>query len=295
MARNWLDSLTVAVVLLSSPFGRPASAQDAATDDVPAALAQNADEDDRRETEASRPALGVRFIRGNDVLLIDVVPGSPAARAGLQVGDVVLGLDGQRVASTDLFIDMIARLETGSTGTLDVERNGVVDTVEIDLTGWDSVFETPHTTLDPADAAKLPRFASFLDDAAEDPDAAAEATDDATSPAGTPCCNAGLAYGYYPAYGYYYPSWTYVTWYYPRAYYSPGWYGYAGGCCSGAAYPYYYYGSPVYASPYYLYSPVYTSAYYASPGYAGPLAFWPANVGWATPVVSPSGVLLGAH
>ena len=58
---------------------------------------------------------------------------------------------------------------------------------------------------------------------------------------------------------YYYSNWSYVTWYYPRAYYTPGWYGYSAGCCSGCASPYYY------SAPYYMYAPVYTSAYYAAP------------------------------
>jgi hypothetical protein len=107
------------------------------------------------EGGASRPALGVRFIRGPLVALTEVIPGSPADVAGLQRGDMIRSLDGQQLTSTDGFIQSIAGLDVGASAQFDVERNGVVDSMRIELANWDTVFDTPESTLGwPASIAK---------------------------------------------------------------------------------------------------------------------------------------------
>lgn len=67
----------------------------------------------------------------NSVLLTRVVPGAPAARAGLRVGDRLYQVDGRDVTSRS---ELLAQLSaaSGPTSFL-VERGGRVTTVELDL------------------------------------------------------------------------------------------------------------------------------------------------------------------
>ena len=50
---------------------------------------------------------------GPGVQLSDVVPGSPAQRAGLRAGDVLLSLDGKEIAGLREFSDLLKELEPG--------------------------------------------------------------------------------------------------------------------------------------------------------------------------------------
>ncbi len=76
---------------------------------------------------SSRPFLG---IGGEDVpggggaLIQQVVPDAPAEAAGLQVGDVIVAIDGTRVTSMDELISVLSRLEVGRTVTVTYEREG---------------------------------------------------------------------------------------------------------------------------------------------------------------------------
>ncbi|MCC6801155.1 MAG: RIP metalloprotease RseP [Anaerolineae bacterium] len=66
--------------------------------------------------------IGQPFARA-DVTVYDVLSGSPAARAGLQPGDVLLELNGVAVESADEFNDDLVA-QTNETVTLLVERDG---------------------------------------------------------------------------------------------------------------------------------------------------------------------------
>jgi S1-C subfamily serine protease len=54
----------------------------------------------------------------------EIVPGSPAAEAGLQQGDVITALGEEMVASTEDLVAAIAAREPGETVSLEVERDG---------------------------------------------------------------------------------------------------------------------------------------------------------------------------
>ncbi len=65
--------------------------------------------------------------------VVQIVEGSPAARAGLELGDVIVGLDQREVESaSDLQADL-AELEPGSTVRVRVIRDGEESVVQIEL------------------------------------------------------------------------------------------------------------------------------------------------------------------
>jgi putative serine protease PepD len=66
-------------------------------------------------------------------LIQDVTGGSPAAKAGLQAGDLVVALDGQAVTSQDDLISRIRDHKPGDRVTLKVVRNGKEQTVTATL------------------------------------------------------------------------------------------------------------------------------------------------------------------
>lgn len=73
------------------------------------------------EKESAFRALGIQPVAGRvDNVLSDVVSGSPAERAGLKVGDVLLQQNGMPVIWTDL----VEQIQTGGLISLQVEREG---------------------------------------------------------------------------------------------------------------------------------------------------------------------------
>jgi serine protease Do len=73
--------------------------------------------------------LGLSAERG--LLVADVVPGGPAAGAGVRRGDVITALDGQPVDDASHFRNLVAGAPTGSTVRLTVLRDGREQAVEV--------------------------------------------------------------------------------------------------------------------------------------------------------------------
>jgi S1-C subfamily serine protease len=63
-----------------------------------------------------------------------IAPGSPAAAAGLEAGDVITAINGKTVTSTDQFIAMIDTYSPGDSVTLTVQRGGQSKQVKLKLT-----------------------------------------------------------------------------------------------------------------------------------------------------------------
>jgi serine protease Do len=61
---------------------------------------------------------------GQGAIVNDVLPGSPAAKAGVQSQDVILDFNGQKVAGTKELQGIVERLEVGKTYTMTVIRDG---------------------------------------------------------------------------------------------------------------------------------------------------------------------------
>ena len=81
--------------------------------------------------------LGVTYTYSNGSALVQrVLPGTPAAKVGLQRGDRVLSVDGDSVDSLDELQDLIARPGPGYKPTIAVKRGSTVKTVSPTLVSW---------------------------------------------------------------------------------------------------------------------------------------------------------------
>ena len=69
----------------------------------------------------------------NGAVISEVQPDSPGGRAGLEVGDVITGLDGQKVSDAGQLQAEVSSKRPGSKITLDVQRNGKSVTVPVTL------------------------------------------------------------------------------------------------------------------------------------------------------------------
>jgi len=102
-------------------------------------------------TPALARGLGVSAERG--VVVGDVAPDSPAARAGLKRGDVILAVDGKPVDDVGRFRNLVAGTAPGTTLKLTVLRDGREQTLDVALG------ETPErgpTTAAPPSAPERP-------------------------------------------------------------------------------------------------------------------------------------------
>ena len=66
-------------------------------------------------------------------LILGVVPGSPAAEGGLEVGDVVTEVDGEDIATATELVDVLKDRDPGETVELEVYSGGDEDSVEVEL------------------------------------------------------------------------------------------------------------------------------------------------------------------
>jgi serine protease Do len=76
-------------------------------------------------------AFGIKENRG--ALVADISPDTPAAKAGIQKGDVILGLNGQPVEDINQLTMHITQMAPGSTAHLQVLRNGETRDMSVTL------------------------------------------------------------------------------------------------------------------------------------------------------------------
>jgi membrane-associated protease RseP (regulator of RpoE activity) len=167
-----------------------------------------------------RPALGVRFVQGPQVILAEVVAGSPAELAGLRPGDHVVAFDGETLASTDHFITLVAAAPSDQALELTFVRNQERHWASIEPAAWDAVFSATlaHTALKPAAGAAVatvPALSCYT--------APYIATN--VSPVVVPAAWYVPYYSpyYYGHYWWAYPYYSVYSAYYPPAWYAPLW------------------------------------------------------------------------
>lgn len=72
----------------------------------------------------------------------DIVPGSPAAKAGIKKGDIILEINGQKVIDEEFLVNSITKTKVGDKVNLKIRRNGKVITFTLQpVTRPDSLFE----------------------------------------------------------------------------------------------------------------------------------------------------------
>jgi putative serine protease PepD len=72
-------------------------------------------------------------LSGGSSCATPIVAGSPAAKAGLQPGDVVTAINGSRIHSTNGFIATVGSYKPGQTVTMTVRRNGAQTKLHVTL------------------------------------------------------------------------------------------------------------------------------------------------------------------
>jgi Do/DeqQ family serine protease len=77
------------------------------------------------------PNAPINISEEKGVLVLKVMEGSPAAKAGMRAGDVVLRVNGQEVATADDLQRMVEALQVGSSLQLDLKRNGKDQSVAV--------------------------------------------------------------------------------------------------------------------------------------------------------------------
>jgi S1-C subfamily serine protease len=65
------------------------------------------------------------------VLVVGVTDGSPAAAAGVLVGDVLLAVNGQAIASPEDLLDVLYHAEVGTAAALHILRGGALVDVTV--------------------------------------------------------------------------------------------------------------------------------------------------------------------
>jgi serine protease Do len=103
----------------------------------------------RVQTVTPELASGLRLPAGYDVILSDVIPGSPASAAGLRPGDLVVTLDGKRMENgRQLHVNLYRRL-IGDVVSFEVFRNGQPMKVMVAMTERHDPFAGLAAPVDP--------------------------------------------------------------------------------------------------------------------------------------------------
>jgi S1-C subfamily serine protease len=97
-----------------------------------------------RPARPSRPWLGVRAVAiDGGVAIAGVSPSGPAQAAGLRQGDVIVRVNGERVADLEDFYRKLWRIAAGSDVELSVFRDGRLETLAVRTRDRYSIFRTP--------------------------------------------------------------------------------------------------------------------------------------------------------
>ncbi len=89
-------------------------------------------------TREVRRGLDIDVEKG--VLISGVEDGTPAEKAGLEDGDVIITFNGTEIGSSDELSDLVRAIEPGTTVKLELIRDGKNKTIEVTLSEWPEDF-----------------------------------------------------------------------------------------------------------------------------------------------------------
>ncbi|HXN76134.1 MAG TPA: S1C family serine protease [Gemmatimonadaceae bacterium] len=72
-----------------------------------------------------------KLAHDNGLLIVSIADGSPAEKAGVLLGDVLLEANGQSIARPDDLLDALSSIESGGAVTLKLLRGGTIKTVSV--------------------------------------------------------------------------------------------------------------------------------------------------------------------
>jgi len=101
---------------------------------VPANQILSIIEDLKTGSKKQRGWLGVSIEYDSQVHVVGVIPNSPAAAAGMQVGDVILAFNGKPVTDSLELVSLVAACPPGSRATAAIMRDGRRSDIKIDVT-----------------------------------------------------------------------------------------------------------------------------------------------------------------
>jgi serine protease Do len=103
----------------------------------------------RAQTVTPVLAAGLKLARDHGVVLADVRPGSPGARAGLRPGDIVVALDGKPLENSRQFQVGLYRRGVGDAVTLDILRDATAMKVPVSIAERHDPLGSLASSIDP--------------------------------------------------------------------------------------------------------------------------------------------------
>ena len=85
------------------------------------------------EVELYERRLGVELSVDEGVIILEVVPNSPADKADLRAGDVIRKIDDQEIKNMNQLKKSLYRYKKGDRATLTIVRNGQEEQLEIEF------------------------------------------------------------------------------------------------------------------------------------------------------------------